>query len=258
MSYMQKRKKLVVANWKMNPETPAEAKEIFSAVSRRTKQFKNVEVVICPPTVYLSLFKKPSGKNLSLGVQDIFWEQSGSYTGEVNAKMVRELGASFAIVGHSERRALGETDAVASKKVLAATRGGLRAILCIGERERDSGGAYFEFLKNQIKNSLTGVRPNDLQRIIIAYEPVWAIGKSFKDAMKPSDVHEMSLFIKKVLSDMFGKDSALRVPVLYGGSVNFENAGPILTEGNVDGLLVGRQSIDARGFITLLKAVNAI
>lgn len=255
------KKKIIVGNWKMNPETSARAREIFSTISRRAKKFKQLEVVICPPAVYLGLFKKSSaktGKNFSLGVQDIFWERSGPYTGEISPAMALSLGASFAIVGHSERRARGETDLVVSKKALAAARAGLRAIVCVGERERDAGGAYFEFLKNQIKGSLAGARPRDLRRVLIAYEPLWAIGKSFKEAMKPADVYEMSLFIKKVLTDLFGKDAALAAPILYGGSVNFENAGLIVKEGEVEGLLVGRESLDPENFTKLLRTINGL
>ncbi|KKU25885.1 MAG: Triosephosphate isomerase [Candidatus Magasanikbacteria bacterium GW2011_GWA2_46_17] len=240
----------------MNPETAARAQEIFRAVSRRAKQFKTVDVVICPPIAYLSLFKKPSRKHFFLGVQDVFWERIGAYTGQISPVMALGLGASFAIVGHSERRAQGETDEVVSKKVFSAARSGLRVILCVGERERNSGGAYFEFLKNQIRASLAGARSSDLKKILIAYEPVWAIGRSFKEAMKPADVYEITLFIKKVLTDLFSKDAALSVPILYGGSVNFENAGPIIKEGNVDGLLVGRESLDPENFGKLLSTIN--
>ncbi|MDO8590463.1 MAG: triose-phosphate isomerase [bacterium] len=253
---MKKQKTIIVGNWKMNPATPERAREVFGAISRRAKKFKNVEVVICPPSLYLSLFRKPSGKNFSLGLQDVFWEQSGSYTGEISSNMAVGLGASFAIVGHSERRAQGETDEIVSKKVLAATRGGLMTILCIGERERDTNGAYFEFLRNQIRSSLLGVRLTSIRKVLIAYEPVWAIGKSFKDAMKPADIYEMTLFIKKVLSDLFGKEVALLVPILYGGSVNFENAGTIVKEGGINGLLVGRESLDPENFTKLLKVIN--
>ena len=257
MHFMKKRK-IVVANWKMNPETPARAREIFRVVSRQAKKFNSVDVVVCPPVAFLSLFKKPPGKNLSLGVQDIFWEKSGPFTGETSPMMVSGLGASFTIVGHSERRTLGETDAVVAKKVLAALRSSLGAIVCIGERERDSGGAYFEFIKNQILSSLLGVPPRNLKQIIIAYEPLWAIGKSFKDAMKPAEVHEMAIFIRKVLTDTFGKATAISMPILYGGSVNFENAPLIIEEGNVDGLLVGRESLDPENFIKLLSTINEL
>lgn len=253
-----KKRKIIVGNWKMNPETPERAREIFRAVSRQAKKNKAVDVIICPPAAFLSLFKNPSVKNFSLGAQDVFWEKSGPFTGEVSPTMIAALGASFSIIGHSERRALGETDAEVARKVLVAIRSGLKVILCVGERERDAGGAYFEFIKNQIKNSLQGARPSDLKQLIVAYEPVWAIGKSFKDAMRPSEIHEMSLFIKKILSDMFGKDMALAVPIIYGGSAEAQNTRAILSEGQVDGLLVGHKSLVPEDFIEIIKIANAV
>lgn len=255
---MKNKKRIIIANWKMNPRTAEEARKIFSATSRTAKKFKNAEVVVCPPVIFLSLFKKPAIKNLSLGVQDIFWEQSGAHTGEISVGMAMGLGATNSIIGHSERRVLGESDETVSKKVLSAVRAGARAVVCVGERERDSGGAYFEFLKNQIRASLAGLKQSDLQNVIIAYEPVWAIGKSFKDAMKPADVYETAIFIKKVLADIFGKPSALSVSILYGGSVNFENAEAIISEGEVDGLLVGRESLDTKNFAKLISVINEI
>lgn len=253
---MKNNRKIVVANWKMNPLKAKEAREIFNASAWAVKKFRKVQLVVCPPAFYLGLLKKSDKKNLSLGVQNIFWEESGSYTGELSSSMAHSLGASFAIVGHSERRSLGETDLSISKKALATVKNGLCPIICIGENERDSGGAYFEFLKDQIKNSLAKITSRYLSLVTIAYEPVWAIGRSSKDAMKPSDVYETSLFIKKVLTDMYGKEAALKVPILYGGSVNFENAGAIVSEGRVAGLLVGRESLNPKSFNLLLKAVN--
>ncbi len=240
----------------MNPDTPGKAREIFSAVSRKVASYGTVEVVACPPAVFLSLFKKPKAKNLFLGSQDVFWGNSGSYTGQISPIQVKEAGGTHVILGHSERRALGESDTDVSRKILASLRAGLKPIVCVGEKERDSNAGYFEFLSNQVKSSLAGLRPNDVKSVIIAYEPVWAIGKSFKDAMKPADVYEMSLFIKKVLSDMYTKEIGIAVPVLYGGSVNFENAAGIFTGGKVDGFLVGRESLDPVNFIKLISAVN--
>ena len=248
----------MVGNWKMNPGSPEKAKEIFSGVSRKAVSFGKVCVVMCPPSVFLSLFKKPKAKNVFLGAQDVFWEQAGSHTGEIGPLQVKEAGGTYVILGHSERRALGETDTDVSKKVGASLRAGLSPIVCVGEKERDSSVSYFEFLKNQIKGSLAGLRSSDLESIIIAYEPVWAIGKSFKDAMKPSDVHEMSLFIKKVLSDLYTKEIGLVVPILYGGSVNFENGEAIFTGGQVQGFLVGRESLDPLNFIKLISVVNGL
>ncbi len=253
---MKKQKVLVVANWKMNPETPEEAKMIFAAECRAAKKTTNVELVVCPPALYIGCLRKPTGGNISFGVQDVFWAPVGPYVGEISPVMAHNSSVRYAVIGHSERRSLGETDEVVSKKAAAAVRAGLSAIVCIGERERDAGGTYFSFLKNQLQLSLGALRPRDLSSLIIAYEPIWAVGKSFKDAMKPSDVYGTSLFIKKVLSDMFGKEYALRTPILYGGSVDFENAGPILCEGKVAGLLVGRQSLDLENFPKLLSVIN--
>lgn len=252
------KKKIIVANWKMNPDSPEKAREIFAAAVRAARKLKHVSLVVCPPALYAGLFKKPSERNIFLGLQDVFWEKGGAHTGEVGAGMARAFGISYAIIGHSERRRLGETDEVVSKKVLAALQAGLRPIVCIGEAERDADGAYFNFLKNQIRGSLASVRPQQLKEVIIAYEPLWAIGKSFKDAMKPPAVHETAIFIRKVLADMFTVPAAAAVPVLYGGSVDAENAGPIVSEGRVDGLLVGRQSLDSENFPKLLSILNGL
>lgn len=257
MVFMKKRK-IVIGNWKMNPSTELEARELFKKLKAKSKKFKGIEVVICPPALHTALFKKTTEKNFSLGVQNVFSEQRGAYTGEVSAEMVSDVGATYTILGHSERRALGETDAMIAKKVLGAIATELTVVLCVGEKERDSGGVYFEFLKNQIKNSLSGIKPGDLRKVIIAYEPVWAIGKSFKDAMKPAEVYEMTIFIKKVLSDIFGKDPALLVPILYGGSANFENAEAIFKEGNVNGFLLGRESLNPDNFGKLLTVIDVL
>lgn len=250
------KKKIVVANWKMNPKTSLEARDLFKKVKLRAKVFSEIEVVICPPALYLPLFSKMTQKNFSLGVQNVFSEQSGSFTGEIGPGMAADAGASFVILGHSERRAMGETDQLVAKKVSASLSSGLLVVLCVGEKERDSSARFYEFLKNQIRTSLGAVKASDLKKIIIAYEPVWAIGKSFKDAMKPAELYEMTIFIKKVFADMFTADVAHSVRILYGGSVNFENAPQIIKEGGVQGLLVGRESLDAESFSKLLKAVH--
>lgn len=255
---MKKPKILVVANWKMSPESRAAAKAIFALGNRVAKRLSRIALVMCPPALFFGLFKKPSARNISLGVQDVFWEEDGPHTGENSPQAAKESGAAFAIAGHSERRALGETDAEVAKKIAAAVRAGLTAILCVGEASRDASGAYFEFLKNQLRASLAGLRASDLKSLAVAYEPLWAIGKSYKDAMEPRAVHETSLFIRKVLTDMFGSAAAFRVPILYGGSVDFENAPGIVSGGAVAGILVGRQSLDAEGFPKLLKALNEL
>ncbi len=253
---MTKGKKIIVANWKMNPATFAEARGIVAGVKRQVRKTRGIEVVVCPPSVYLSALVTKKKEILSFGAQNVFWQNGGSFTGEVSPEMLRALGVRYAIVGHAERRAFGESDEIVARKVGAVLREGLTAILCVGERERREDGAYLEFLKAQIKNSLAGVGRKFLSSLVVAYEPLWAIGKSFADAMKPHEMEVTGIFIRKVLAELFDKEGAFRVPILYGGSVSAENAGALLSEGRADGLLVGRESLSAESFDEILRAVH--
>ncbi len=195
---------------------------------------------------------------MHLGAQDVFWQNSARATGEVSPEQLADLGASHVIVGHSERRALGENDEIVAKKAVAVLKEGMHPILCIGEKERDADGRYFETLKSQLKNSLAGVRRPDFRYLAIAYEPLWAIGKSARAAAEPRVVRETAIFMRKVLTDSFGAESAQEPRILYGGSAEPENTRAILSEGGVDGLLVGHASLDAEEFGEMLKAANAI
>lgn len=253
----KKSRSLIVANWKMNPETMEEAKEIFKKTKLNIQKLKNIKVVICPPFVYLSELEKSLGSNsryLYLGAQDIFWEKSGSFTGEIGSSMLKK--ESYVILGHSERRDLGENNEMISKKVISTLKANMYAILCIGEKERDEHGEYLHFLREQLIHSIGKLSKSFLDKLIIAYEPVWAIGKS--EAMKPNDIYEISIFIKKILVEIFGQKTNINVPILYGGSVNVKNAKEIIKFGEVQGLLVGRQSLDSEKFGELLKITNSL
>ena len=250
-------KKLLVGNWKMNPATPDEAKKIFSSIKRKTLNLKRTKVVICPPSLYLSALNgltRP--KTVDLGVQDLFYESGGAFTGEVNAKMAKNAGALYAIIGHSERRALGETDETVNRKIISTLREELFVIACIGEKERDPNGHYLQFLRDQISSSLYRIPKRFLSKIILAYEPIWAIGKSDREAMKGRDVHETAIFIRKILSDIYGQENAAAIPILYGGSTSPRNVFDIISLGNVDGLLVGRESLDPKSFGEMLKIAD--
>lgn len=252
-----KKRYIIVANWKMNPETVLDAKKIFNDTKGITKKLKNTDVVICPPFVYLSnLLKLDSPKNLFWGVQNIGSVSKGAFTGEVSAMMVKNIGAEYVIVGHSERRAMGETNEIIKSKLEIVFNTGLVPILCIGEKARDKEGTHLEFIKNQIKECLGGLPKKNLLNLIIAYEPIWAIGKSYKESMNPTDIHEMTLFIEKVAGEMFGKDIAGSFRILYGGSVEAENAPSIMTYGNVSGFLVGHASLVKEQFSAILEAVD--
>jgi triosephosphate isomerase len=256
--------KLLVGNWKMNPSTLVEAKKIALKVRRIASSLNKVETVICPPLPFISPCAGRKNHNqgnghskhdLHMGAQSVSVEEgSGAHTGEVTAQMLRDIGAEYVIVGHSEQRKRGDTDAVIASRLKAVLNQGMTPILCIGESVHDEGGAYLDFLKDQIEKSCGDILKKSARAIIIAYEPLWAIGA--KEAMKPEDVHETSIFIKKVFADLFGADMGLKTKILYGGSVTYRNAPDIINIGQVDGLLVGRESVNAQGFVELLKAVD--
>ncbi|MHB1118122.1 MAG: triose-phosphate isomerase family protein, partial [Minisyncoccota bacterium] len=192
-----------------------------------------------------------------IGAQNTWMENEGAYTGEISPSMLASLKISHVIIGHSERRALGESDELVNKKILAAIKAGLTAVLCVGEGERDPDGEYLKYISRQIKIALAGVAKKDLIRIVIAYEPVWAIGKHALRAASADDALEVAILIKKTLADLYGKDGGV-VPVLYGGSVDAKNAGEFLMKSHVDGLLVGRASLDPKVFGEILKSADTI
>lgn len=255
---MHKNKKIIVANWKLNPTTLKEAKKLFIGVKKVASKTEKVQTVICPPSVYLSeLNKLYSGHRLALGAQNVFWESRGSYTGELSAEMIKDVGVKYAIIGHSERRALGETNEMVNKKVIAGLKSGLNIILCIGENKRDSRALYLNFLKEELESALQGAQKRNLRNLIVAYEPIWAIGKNADDAISPHQTHEMYIFIKKILTELYDKKSAANASIIYGGSAEPDNAEKLLTYGEMDGLLVGHMSLDAGKFNEILKIANA-
>ena len=255
---MARGKKLIVGNWKMNPPTVEEAKTIFSKIKRAAARLRHTEVVICPSDLHIVPLTKLSQRSkVVIGVQDVFWEDQGFFTGQISPAMARNAGARYAIVGHSEKRKLGETNEQVSLKLEVTVRDGLRAIVCVGEKARDREGLFFEELKNQILATLVHIpRGAFAHSVIVAYEPLWEIGRKDFQAMKVTDVHEISIFIRKVLNDAFGSEAS-RVPILYGGSVSSNNAAAIVHEGGIEGLLVGRQSLDAAAFSAILKQVDS-
>lgn len=262
MTKNSQNKKIIIANWKMSPETIGEAFEILKKVKETAKTLKNTKLVICPPSLYTNELKESLGKSKKVlfGAQNIFYEEEGAHTGEVSIDMVKNLGMEYVIVGHSERRnppaGGGEDDDIVSKKINLVLNSKLNAILCVGEKERSEEGDFLLFISEQIKNSLKGVEKKYLKNLAIAYEPVWAIGKTAEDAMDSRGVHQMSLFIRKVLKDLFDEKSAEKVVIIYGGSVELENTEDLIKNGNIDGFLIGHESLDADKFSEILKVVD--
>ena len=168
--------------------------------------------------------------------------------------MLKAFGVSFAIIGHSERRAAGETNEQINSQLLRAQDAGIRAVLCVGERERSASGDYFEVLKEQLVSALSGSPKTMAAKLVIAYEPVWAIGKTAADAMKPSELRETVIFIRKTVADILGREALSRVAILYGGSVEGANAEALIAQGDVSGFLVGHASAQFDSFMEILKA----
>lgn len=250
--------RIVVFNWKMNPATVGKAKELFLDIRRAAARRANVETVVAAPFPYLAELRKlTTGKRTKLGAQDVFWERAGAHTGDVSASMLVSVGVSHVIVGHSERRARGETDEDVARKAAASIRAGIVPIVCVGEHERDPQGRYLAHVEMQVRAAASAVR--SARQLIIAYEPVWAIssGDGKGRTAQPEDVHEMVIFIRRILSDVYSRRAAEHVPILYGGSVNESNAAALISEGMVDGFLVGGASLHARTASVILSAAHA-
>ncbi|KKU81898.1 MAG: Triosephosphate isomerase [Parcubacteria group bacterium GW2011_GWA1_47_8] len=261
-------KKLIVGNWKMSPIHAKDAREKFVAIKKVASTLRNVQTVVCPPFIFMGDMKKlVSGHRCVLGAQNAWIENEGAYTGEVSPAMLASMGFGYIIIGHSERRALGEIDELVNKKILAAVKAGLTAIMCVGERERDPDGEYLKYIALQVRAALKGVQRKDLTRIVIAYEPIWAIGKHAVRAASTDDALEVSILIKKTLADLYGlsaptsrqagKDGG-SAGILYGGSVDAKNAWEFLLKSHIDGLLVGRASLDPKVFGEILKSADKI
>lgn len=250
---MRRSKKLVVGNWKMNPIHLEDAKKIVNDVSRAMRFISRTDVVLCPPFIYIPSLSNIKTKSLFLGAQNANHENLGSFTGEVSFSELDQFNVRFVIVGHSERRKMGESDELINKKVKSVVNSGMTAIVCVGENVRDHNGDYFNFIKQQIQSALKDVSKKSLDRVVIAYEPIWAVGA--KDAMSSRDLHEMSIFIKKVLKDSFGVYSD-GVKVIYGGAVDKVNADKLVSDGNVSGLLIGRESLRPKDFIEIIKLID--
>lgn len=244
---------LIAANWKMN-KTTSETRDFIIQFSPMVKDINNVEILIAPPFTSLAVAAKfLKGSGIKLGAQNVFYEKSGAYTGEVSPLMLKDCGCDYVIVGHSERREyFHETDEIINKKVRAAQELGLSVILCIGERlEQREGGKTFDILKTQVSRGIDGSQP---AMLVIAYEPVWAIGTG--RTATPEQIAEAHGFIRNMLRETF-KEKADEIRILYGGSVNADNASTILNIENVDGALVGGASLKPDSFIQIIKAKGA-
>jgi triosephosphate isomerase len=249
---------IVAANWKMHPDSLRDGKRLFAGIKRTASHLKNVTTVLCPPALFLgALSDDYGGAKIQLGSQDVSrFLGVGSQTGEISAEMMADTGASVTIVGHSERRAMGESTADIKQKIKNALNADLAVIYCIGEKERDEAGQYLSFLEGQITDIFSSVPSRFHNQLTIAYEPLWAIGGGADSAVTPHDLHQTTLFIRKVLQQHFSPTLAQKTNILYGGSVKRDNATELFSGTDVDGFLIGGASLEADHFCDILRIVN--
>ena len=248
------RKTIIAGNWKMN-KTPSETKafaEQFKAILPKTKW---CDIVVCAPTVDLSAAVRAfKDSRIAVGAENVYFEKSGAYTGEISADMLADLGVRYVIVGHSERRALfGETDEIVNKKVLAALEAGLNPIICVGESlaQREMG-VTMELIALQVKSALAGVSAEQMRRCVIAYEPLWAIGTG--NTATSAQAQEVCASIRATLGKLYDLETAKTISILYGGSMNAGNAAELLAQPDIDGGLIGGASLKPVDFSKIVAA----
>lgn len=249
------RKAVIAGNWKMN-KTPAEAAALIEEMKPLVKD-ADCDVVICVPYVDLqTAIEKTAGSNIKVGAENCHWAKSGAFTGEVSAEMLTSMGVNYVVIGHSERRTLfGDNDQSVRQRVRAALDEGMTVILCVGEYiEQRQQGVTFEVVASQTKIALLGVSKEELSRVIIAYEPVWAIGTGL--TATPEQANEVNAFIRKTVEALYDKEAADALVVQYGGSMNAKNAQELLAMPDIDGGLIGGASLKAPDFAQIVKAAS--
>lgn len=248
------KKPILVANWKNHPDSLMQAGHILAGFSKKSAVYKKISTFIAPPLTYFESVSKKSSNFSHLASQDLFIGK-GTTTGAVGVDILKSFGVRLSIIGHSERRSLGETSEMVSEKVRVALKENIIPLVCIGESARDAEGDYIEFIRHELRESLSGIKKKEIpNKLIVAYEPIWAIGKKSKDAMQAEDLTQMVLYIKKILTDMYDRKTADTVPILYGGSVDGKNVGDLVRTG-VNGFLVGRASLDPKSFEEIATAL---
>ncbi len=248
---MKYTKALVVGNWKLNPGTSIEAKSLALAIKKHVAKYKETQVVVAPPFLFIpDVARNLTKTEVKLGAQDAHFEERGACTGEVSPVMLATFGVTYVIVGHSERRALGETNKQVNLKIQTILKRKQTPIVCIGEKVRDSQGLFFNEIEEQVRSLAEKLTPVMLSRIVIAYEPIWAIGTGATATAE--DVKEMQLFIVSVLTKIYERKVAAKVHLIYGGSVKSSNALELYQEGGMNGFLVGGASLQAKEFAAIV------
>jgi triosephosphate isomerase len=243
---------LIVANWKAYVEEFAKAKKIFTA-SKKLALATRCRIVLAPPAPLLGALALRNKSRVAFAAQDISRTTGGAETGESTAKAYVAANAAYAIIGHSERRAMGDTDAIVAEKLAHALAQGLIPILCVGEYARDGEGRYLAYVREELTLAIGSLAPKERSKVIVAYEPLWAIGKTAEHAVGSNDLAEMVLYVRKVLAELLPGKSSMHSSVLYGGSVESANIRDLAASSGVDGFLIGHASVDPNTFTLLVK-----
>ncbi len=251
------RRPIIAGNWKMN-KTVKEALELVDDLKRELRDIQDVDIVVCPPFTNLAeVAKIVQDSNIGLGAQNVYWQDSGAYTGEVSCLMLKEVGCHYVIIGHSERRSyFGETNESVNKKLKTVLKYNLTPIVCVGERlEQREASQTFEVVKDHVQGALKDVSAEEMKKIIIAYEPVWAIGTG--RTATPDQAQEAHSFIRKLLKDLYSQDLADIVRIQYGGSIKPDNITDLMAQTDVDGVLVGGASLKLDSFVKIVKGAKS-
>jgi len=250
------RRPIIAGNWKMNNNS-AESVELVSRLKEMISGAKEVEVVVAPPyTVLSAVATAIKGSTIALSSQNIFWEEKGAFTGEISPAMLKDVGCQYAIIGHSERRQyFGETNETVNKRLKAALGASLTPIVCIGETlEEREADKTLTVIEQQLKEGLAGISSGEMERVVIAYEPVWAIGTG--KTATPEQAQEVHQFIRGILAQVFGEGVAEGIRILYGGSVKPDNVDQLMSQKDIDGALVGGASLKADSFARIIQFKN--
>lgn len=247
------RRVIIAGNWKMY-KTIVEAIELVNGLKRELLDIDNIDIVVVPPYTALSeVSDMIVNSNIDLGAQDVYWENEGAFTGEVSPVMLKDAGVKYVVIGHSERRTyFHETNETVNKKVKASLKAGLLPIMCVGERlEEREQNLTFKVVKDHVENGLKGLSAEEALNVVIAYEPVWAIGTG--KTATPAQAEEVHAYIRKVLRDMYDEETAEEIRIQYGGSVKPENIKDLINQKNIDGALVGGASLKVEQFVPIVR-----
>ncbi len=253
---MSKTGKIIIGNLKQNPKTITAAINLAKEYIKLKKLNKGIILGMAAPAIFLNELQKKYGKSLPIYAQNIGSENEGAHTGDYGADQMVSIGIKNTIIGHSERREKGETNLDIQKQVSNALIKKMNIVICVGERERHEDMGHIRFVDDQIETALTYVKRQDMKNIMIAYEPVWAIGKGAMRSANQNEIYEMSIAIRKKLVEIFGKNSGMEIPILYGGSVNAKNCVEIMSVHNISGFLLGRASLDPKELNKIIEIIN--